>query len=525
MWFSVRIRWIWVPSCSSQRTESPSTSAAGHLLEAEQPPELDRAIGLLRRDLDGDVVEHHWKIYPGAGVTKRLGCLPDEGPSAVAQNRRMRGRSRGLGSAVAAAVAILLVVPAAASALRHYAAPTNRGTHDCLSPQNACTLPSALTGAPDEVVLATGNYGSDGSPLASFSVASPIDIHGPATGPLPRIFITGFGIQLQTGGAKLRRVEVVGGNGDFFTVNLGAGTVDQAFLHTAKSGSAACAGTGGAMLNTVCHTDGAGVSAGLYSAASVGADTAMTFRNDTLIGTGGYRGAIISISGGHTSTFDFSNVIVRGSPTDIEADAIGAGTVVKLNLDHSNYATKTDSGSTTTPAGTGTNQTAAPLLTTDFRELAGSPTVDAGVTSALSGPFDLAGAPRVQGGGTDIGAYEFPFTPTSPTSMTAPIPSNAFSFGKLKRNRKKGIAFLFVNLPGAGDLRLGGKGLSTIDRAVSGGTVKLKVAPGKKGKKTRKLRRTLLGKGKAKVKAFVTYLPTGGVGDTKVLKIKLIRRG
>ncbi len=434
----------------------------------------------------------------------------------------MRGRSGGLGSAVAAAalpiLAILLVVPAAACALTHYAAPTNQGTHDCLSPQNACTLPSALTGAPNEVVLAVGDYGSDGSPLASFSVASPIDIHGPATGPLPRIFITGFGIQLQTGGAKLRRVEVIGGNGDFFAVLLGAGTVDQTFLHTTKSSSAACSGTGGTMLNTICHTDGAGVGAGFYTAASVGADTAMTLRNDTLIGTGGYRGAIISMSGGHTSTFNFSNVIVRGSPRDIEADAFGSGTVLKLNLDHSNYATKRDTGSTTTPPGTGTNQTAAPLLSSDFRELAGSPTIDAGATNALSGPFDLAGEPRAQGAGTDIGAYEFPFTPTPP------IASNAFSFGKVKRNKKKGIAFLVVNLPGPGEIGLRGRGLRAIDAPVRGGSVKLKVAPGKKGKKARKIRRALLHKGRAKVKALVTYQPTGGVANSKAAKIKLIRR-
>ncbi len=104
--------------------------------------------------------------------------------------------------------------------------------------------------------------------------------------------------------------------------------------------------------------------------------------------------------------------------------------------------------------------------------------------------------------------------------------------GKPKRNKKKGIAFLLVSLPGPGELGLTGKGLRSIggagvaraSLAVPGGTVKLKVAPAKKGKKARKIRRALLRKGKAKVKALVSYLPAGGVTNTKVVKIKLVRR-
>jgi hypothetical protein len=38
-------------------------------------------------------------------------------------------------------------------------------------------------------------------------------------------------------------------------------------------------------------------------------------------------------------------------------------------------------------------------------------------------------------------------------------PSNAFSFGKVKKNRKKGTATLTVIVPGPGTLTLAGKGL------------------------------------------------------------------
>jgi hypothetical protein len=105
-------------------------------------------------------------------------------------------------------------------------------------------------------------------------------------------------------------------------------------------------------------------------------------------------------------------------------------------------------------------------------------------------------------------------------------PSNAFSFGKLKRNKKKGTAKLPVTVPGAGNLTLTGKGVvnqrsasASASRAVSAaGAVKLLVKS--KGKKKRTLDRT----GTVKVKAKVTYTPTGGDPNTKSKRVKLIKR-
>jgi DNA-binding beta-propeller fold protein YncE len=120
--------------------------------------------------------------------------------------------------------------------------------------------------------------------------------------------------------------------------------------------------------------------------------------------------------------------------------------------------------------------------------------------------------------------------PDPPLVLGAP-PSNAFSFGKLKRNKRKGIAFLFVKVPGPGQLGLAGPGLRPLGLGsaakaltVVGGTVKLRIAPHKKGKKARKLRKRLKRKGKARVKARVTYVPSGGAANTKVRKLKLVRK-
>ncbi len=110
-------------------------------------------------------------------------------------------------------------------------------------------------------------------------------------------------------------------------------------------------------------------------------------------------------------------------------------------------------------------------------------------------------------------------------------PSNTIVFGKLKRDKQKGTATLTVVTPGSGTLTLSGKGL--VKQRVGGapralkaaakivgaaGAVTLKVRS--KGKRKRKLIRT----GEVKVKAKVTYTPTGGKPKTKVRRIKLVKQ-
>jgi CSLREA domain-containing protein len=166
----------------------------------------------------------------------------------------------------------------------------------------------------------------------------------------------------------------------------------------------------------------------------------------------------------------------------------------------------------------------------------GSPAID----RSTSGPAtDQRGVARPQGAFCDSGAFELEMAVAASPSCAGPaaalpvVPSNDFTFGKLRRNKKKGIAFLFVNLPGPGQIGLEGKGLkelglaSAVARkslAVAGGRVKLKVRPAKKGKKARQLRTRLREKGKAKLKVFVTYVPTGGLANTQARKVKLLRK-
>jgi subtilisin-like proprotein convertase family protein len=109
------------------------------------------------------------------------------------------------------------------------------------------------------------------------------------------------------------------------------------------------------------------------------------------------------------------------------------------------------------------------------------------------------------------------------------VSSNKFSFGKVKRNKRKGTATLAVNVPGPGTLSLKGKGVkrqrpgraarASASRAVAAaGVVKLKIKP--RGKVKRKLN----ARGKAKVRVKVTYTPSGGSPDTQNKRVRLVKR-
>jgi len=103
-------------------------------------------------------------------------------------------------------------------------------------------------------------------------------------------------------------------------------------------------------------------------------------------------------------------------------------------------------------------------------------------------------------------------------------PSNAFTLGKVKRNKKRGTATEPVVVPGPGTLTLGGTGVvpqrprASAARAVSAaGTANLLVKA--KGKAKKKLAKT----GTAKVKVTITFTPTGGIASIQSRTIKLKR--
>jgi hypothetical protein len=147
-----------------------------------------------------------------------------------------------------------------------------------------------------------------------------------------------------------------------------------------------------------------------------------------------------------------------------------------------------------------------------------SPAVDkgsaVGLTSDQRGvtrPIDFPSIPNSAApgaDGSDIGAFELQ-------------PSNAFTLGGLKRNRRKGTATQTVELPlpDDGSVTLGGRFLKTQTKQVAdNGRIKLKVIP------KRKLRKRLRRHHKAKAKEVVTYNPTGQAAKSITKRIKLLKR-
>ena len=255
--------------------------------------------------------------------------------------------------------------------------------------------------------------------------------------------------------------------------------------------------------------------------------TAARFRNVT-VGSG---------SGAFSGPTGPQQVSIRNSLIDGVPDLSVTGAGVEYSITHSNYnpgQVNETSGATVTETPPNQDQTASgffPLLVDplngDFRQLAGSPTINAGSPDAFTGPLDIDGQPRTMGTAMDIGGDEFFESSAGPDGP----PSNSFQLGKLTKNKKKGIAFVTITVPGPGEValsgngvqRIGGAGIARSSVAVTGGPVKLRIAAAK-GKKGAKLRRKLRDKGKAKVKVRVTYLPTGGTASTRMRKLKLIRR-
>jgi tripartite motif-containing protein 71 len=104
----------------------------------------------------------------------------------------------------------------------------------------------------------------------------------------------------------------------------------------------------------------------------------------------------------------------------------------------------------------------------------------------------------------------------SPGTHYAPCPSNHFTFGKVKLNRRNGSAKLTVKVPGPGSLKLKGRQVKpTSQHAASAGAVKLKVRAN--GNAKRKLKQT----GAVKVRAKVTFTPSKGDPRTKSTTIGL----
>ena len=428
-----------------------------------------------------------------------------------------------LGSAIA--LVVLALAPAVQAATR-YASPMGgmTGAEPCVR-SDPCTLTNAIQGhvaadvQNDDQVIVLGGLGPY-NPGTQINVTKPIDIGGEPGAPVPVINAAGtFGIDLQVP-ATIHdlRIDKAAGTSALFLDGI-VGAVGERLFVTyagATSGAACMFAESSVLRNSVCWATGS-MGAGV---ANGGGIVDAKLRNVTAIGSG-VGGVGIRMDSTSSVTMAATNVIARGTSFDTVSTNTGAGTSSALTLTNSNYANPSTTGSnaSTTPPGTNGNQTAAPLFanaaTGNFHELAGSPTIDAGLADLLLDGLDLDRTARSQatclGGASklDIGAYEIAPPVASPAC-------SKFTIGTLARNKKKGTATLTLNVPGAGTMTASGKGLkkATTDPTVAGDTkIKLKAS----GKAKRKLN----DEGKVKLKVSLRWKPTGNTVATQTDKVKL----
>ena len=104
------------------------------------------------------------------------------------------------------------------------------------------------------------------------------------------------------------------------------------------------------------------------------------------------------------------------------------------------------------------------------------------------------------------------------SSVVPPKPSNAFTIRSTTRDRLRGMATIWVKVPGPGTLKLGGRGLVRVTKEPAGkATILLPVRS--KGSALATLRDA----GRVDVEARIAYTPTGGDPRVKFRDLVLLR--
>jgi hypothetical protein len=307
----------------------------------------------------------------------------------------------------ATCAAILALAASPALAVQRYASPGGSGS--ACSQSSPCAIQIALNNAStgDEVIVNPGDYSP---PLNLFTPATNVYVHGADGQPVPRIhFSAGGFLNVENTGNRASRLTLFGGNSAPLETTSGA-EADQIVAVATAAGQPACY-VYATLIDSVCWSSGA---SGFGVDAKSSAAFTITLRNDTLMATGsGGQAVEIDSDTGGTVTANLTNVIARGAG-GIQFNEASSSSLTG-NVDHSNTGSITGTGTGSPAINATNNQTTAPLFVNaaagDFREAAGSPTIDFGVTSPLNGPFDFLGKPRTINGLTDIGADEFdPFS-------------------------------------------------------------------------------------------------------------------
>ncbi len=342
---------------------------------------------------------------------------------------------------------VVLGVAGQARATTRYAVPGGTtGDAMCQSPGANCSLTEVLenvvvTG--DEVIVTPGEHDVGTMGVYIRSSALSVNVHGQDGQPRPRIFSNG-GTTFSTcnpstscagDGKTIRHLAIENrgaGSALFFVGGTpadplvvddveaigGTGTADLAIFGVARPPIDSAA---------IIRNSTAFAPSPAANSSAIVSELNLTLRNVTAVAPA--AGSIALVQTGNcepgtcsaNATSTVINSILAGGPgaADVRTTASAAGCgpsatgacFGNLAIDYSNFDNIANCfGCSTSAPGSDHNQTAAAQLVNqaggDLHQLAGSPTVDAGVNDVANGTSDPDGNPRILGAATDIGAFE-----------------------------------------------------------------------------------------------------------------------
>jgi hypothetical protein len=323
-----------------------------------------------------------------------------------------------------AVLASASLAPAASADTQRYASPAGSDAADC-SAANPCSITTAVAGAKagDEVIVTSGD---DYHLTKTLTTPAQITIRGVPGQRRPRLLFSG---PTQNGVALgydslLRYVEI-----DQAAPTTGLysapGRIDQVIVKGGPAGPLCAAYVNDSLIRDSIVVAPGSNAAAICTMTGFGASSTSSVRNVTAIATGSNGPAIHAFvfGGSGTATVNLINVIASGGQGGAD---LMAGEGATINAAHSNYGTESTVGTGTITNGGGNQRFKAPVFVNaaagDYRQAAGSPTIDAGVNAPLNGAFDFEGEGHTRRiGTTDIGADEFPVPPTVTTGPAGAV--------------------------------------------------------------------------------------------------------